>query len=111
MQLSSLSYYLIAKTNSLFLSPSREYAVREYMEEVFPDSARKVGIWASDRSTSLTAPGSREAPFPLSAFLRKVADYPLTHDSGTLVGAYQFARVRCADSSLTSDSVVQLLVS
>jgi hypothetical protein len=27
------------------------------------------------------------------------------------VGAYQFARVRCADSSLTSDSVVQLLVS
>jgi len=81
------------------------------MEEVFPDSARKVGIWASDRSTSLIAPGSREAPFPLSAFLRNIADYPLTHDSGTLVGAYQFARVRCADSSLTSDSVVQRLVS
>jgi hypothetical protein len=70
--------------------------------------SRHIGI---DRSTSLIAPGSREKPFPLSAFLRKVADYPLTHDSRTLVGAYQFARVRCADSSLTSDSVVQLLVS
>jgi hypothetical protein len=51
MQLSSLSYYLIAKTNSLFLSPSREYAgsgiAKTAIEEAFPDWEREVGILAS----------------------------------------------------------------
>jgi hypothetical protein len=60
VQLSSLSYYLIAKTNSLFLSPSREYAgsgiPKTAIEEAFPDWEREVGILASTGRQVLLLP-------------------------------------------------------
>jgi hypothetical protein len=62
----------MAKTNSLFLGPSREYAgsgiPKTAIEEAFPDWEREVGILASTGRQVLLLPDHGKRLFPQAHF-------------------------------------------